>query len=347
MCPEKERRMREREGLLHKFETAEEQRGNRRPKADPGRTVKCFSRPAAGQIMTAPEQLRPAPVLLSTIRYLFTEITTRADVDWLAAYNFVFDRLRAVRQDIVIQRIGPHESIRLFELIVRFLVYSEQRLCERNISDYDPKINNQHLTECIKHLLTLYDEAESQHNACGDAQPYSQDQKPGISDNREEMEALYILIHIGDVEALQRALTLPPQLRETKKVRMAIEISVAWYLRNYARVCSMVPRLSPILVCGALVSLRQLRRTALKIMSVAYNSKSLTYPGLKLQQLLLYRSITKVEEDCKLFGLKFINENVLFEKASFNDAIKLAHPETYYAPRTVHNFLPRILLESL
>lgn len=42
-------------------------------------------------------------------------------------YDFVFDRLRAIRQDMVIQRINSGEMIQLLEPIVRFYVYAEQR----------------------------------------------------------------------------------------------------------------------------------------------------------------------------------------------------------------------------
>lgn len=59
MCPEKERQMREREGLLHKYEIDEKTKHKKKPKADPARIVKCFSRSAAGQIMTDPNSLRP------------------------------------------------------------------------------------------------------------------------------------------------------------------------------------------------------------------------------------------------------------------------------------------------
>uniref|UniRef100_V9IL26 SAC3/GANP/THP3 conserved domain-containing protein n=1 Tax=Apis cerana TaxID=7461 RepID=V9IL26_APICE len=69
MCPDKERFIREKEGLLHKFEIDESTKGTKLPKADPKKTIKCFSRPAAGLIMNDMKQLRPAPVLLSTIKY--------------------------------------------------------------------------------------------------------------------------------------------------------------------------------------------------------------------------------------------------------------------------------------
>lgn len=51
----------------------------------------------------------------------------RSDVDWAKIYDFVFDRLRAIRQDMVIQRIDVHMSIQLYEPIVRFYVYAAER----------------------------------------------------------------------------------------------------------------------------------------------------------------------------------------------------------------------------
>lgn len=61
------------EGLLHRYEIHEETKHMKRPKVDPAKAVKCFSRSAAGQVMTNPDSLRPPHILLSTIQYLFTE----------------------------------------------------------------------------------------------------------------------------------------------------------------------------------------------------------------------------------------------------------------------------------
>lgn len=62
---------------------------------------------------------------------------------------------------------------------------------------------------------------------------------------------------------------------------------------------------------------------ALKIMSSGYNNKVFTFPGLKLQQLLLYKDIDKIGADCKLLGLTFVNQNILFQKANFKDEVQL------------------------
>lgn len=110
-------------------------------------------------------------------------------------------------------------------------------------------------------------------------------------------------------------------------------------------------------------------RSVLQIMSFGYNSKVLTFPGLKLQKLLFYKDISRVQADCNLFGLTFTNENVLFQKSQFNEQVLQvstkfrdyviffiffvlsflfmlqANPEMYYTSATLHKFLPKILLE--
>ncbi|KAF3427547.1 hypothetical protein E2986_06404 [Frieseomelitta varia] len=366
MCPEKERWIkfffekfmtthtysREKEGLLHKFEIDENTKGAKLPKADPAKTIKCFSRSAAGSDMTDMKLLRPASLFI---------IATRTDVDWIIIYEFIFDRLRSVRQDAAIQRIDALMYIQLLEPIVRFLVYSAQRfekcavltewiwrndcrLCERNISEFNTIINGQHLAECLTRLLVLYDESEDE----GNSLELDRDMERLIlNDNRAEMEALYILLYMGNMEALTRALRLPHDLRISPNVQLSIKISFAWYLKNYVRVCSLIPQLPPLLICAAMTGIQKLRRTALKIMSSGYNSKVFTFPGLKLQQLLLYKEIDKIKADCELLGLVFTNQNILFQKANFKDEIQLTYPEMYYTHQCLHSFLPQILLESV
>lgn len=49
---------------------------------------------------------------------------------WNVVYDFIFDRLRAVRQDMVIQNIGGDEAIDILEKITRFHVYAGYRYKE-------------------------------------------------------------------------------------------------------------------------------------------------------------------------------------------------------------------------
>lgn len=64
---------------------------------------------------------------------------------------------------------------------------------------FDAHLNRTQLNECLKQLLVCYDGVD------GDAEE--------LSPAREQMEALYGLLHLGNVDALYRLLSLrPPEL---------------------------------------------------------------------------------------------------------------------------------------
>ncbi|CAG5134377.1 unnamed protein product, partial [Candidula unifasciata] len=196
MCSRQEMIMRENEGLLHLLEvlTIGDDNLNRNTKADPSRIVKQFSRPAAGRAETDPSDLRPAPVLKETVTYLFESVVPRDHPAWSSVYEFVFDRLRAVRQDMVIQDITGTDAICLLEQIVRFHVYASYRLRGCDLAVFDPVINKQHLLECLKRLLYLYQVT------------------PGCHNNRAEFESVYLLSNLGDTHALTHFLDLKPDI---------------------------------------------------------------------------------------------------------------------------------------
>jgi len=79
MCPKRELEERESQRRLHRFETLAGTERDRRPRADPLRTVKEYSRPAAGKDSTCPSDLRPPAVLLKTVCYLIDDIATMPD----------------------------------------------------------------------------------------------------------------------------------------------------------------------------------------------------------------------------------------------------------------------------
>jgi hypothetical protein len=75
------------------------------------------------------------------------------------------------------------------------------RLCAEAQSKFDATINWTHLLQCLQQLLTLYD---ATHQDC-----YSVP-TTGV---RAEMEAMYLLLGLGNSDALRRALQLPQELR--------------------------------------------------------------------------------------------------------------------------------------
>lgn len=161
--------------------------------------VKEFRRSAADSRLPKPNALRTPNALKQTVKYLLADIATDERRSFNFAYDFIFDRLRAVRQEIVIQNLNESLTIELLEPIIMFLAYSLYRLAGVPIGKFDPKICRQHLQECLKKVLTCYDAIYA------DRSPVSIEQM----DRRATIESIYLVFNMGSVETLTRALRLP------------------------------------------------------------------------------------------------------------------------------------------
>lgn len=124
MCTSEEMYEREVQRRLSRFEI---KASSRPPKADRNLAIKEFRRSAVGSECSRALNLRPWSVLQRTLHHLLLDICLKHD-DWMYICDFVFDRLKAVRQDMIIQRIEGRRYIEILEGSVRFLVYSMYRL---------------------------------------------------------------------------------------------------------------------------------------------------------------------------------------------------------------------------
>ncbi len=64
---------------------------------------------------------------LDTVFVYSSSVAKDTSLDWELIYDFVSDRLRAVRQDMIIQSLGAKESAVLLELMVEFYLSSAYR----------------------------------------------------------------------------------------------------------------------------------------------------------------------------------------------------------------------------
>lgn len=86
MCPSRELWNRETQNRLHCFEMVLGTEKDRRPRGDPLRAVKEYSRPAAGKDATNPADLRPPAVLFKTVCYLIDDIAASPNLQpWTEA----------------------------------------------------------------------------------------------------------------------------------------------------------------------------------------------------------------------------------------------------------------------
>lgn len=61
--------------------------------------------------------------------YFFFRVIKKNHVPETIVYDFLNDRLRAVRQDMTIQRLLPEQCLELLDPIIRFHVYFAYRYC--------------------------------------------------------------------------------------------------------------------------------------------------------------------------------------------------------------------------
>lgn len=181
MCSIQEMYEREQQQRLNRYETLTDEKPSR---VDKNLAVKEFKRSVVGGECANVHELRPYSVLKKTIKHLLMTICEQEEEDWMFICDFVFDRLRAVRQDMIVQRIEGTRYCSILEGSVRFLVFSMYRLtCTLNdysttnptepiismdgpvkgLNNYElnvvreMKLTMQHLRDCLGSLMYQYD----------------------------------------------------------------------------------------------------------------------------------------------------------------------------------------------
>jgi hypothetical protein len=193
-CPTKERIERQIFKDLSIFEILAGTEDDREPQADPRTSLKKYHRPSVNldAVVTRPDEVRPPQgdnpfqtfnypflfsfipcflrfplsslyltffwlleVLSDVMDYLIEEVMTRTDVSYREIYHFVRDRTRAIRQDLIFQKINSPLSVDIHEKIARFHIVSEFRLCEEESSSFDSFQDTEQLTKVLTTLRLM------------------------------------------------------------------------------------------------------------------------------------------------------------------------------------------------
>ncbi|CAH2086881.1 unnamed protein product [Euphydryas editha] len=345
MCPFEEVTLREEEKLVHVLEVT----------GEGYKLVKSYSRSAASANMAVPRLLRSYPVLYDTVQYLLLKVSKRTDVKMSVMYDFLNDRLRAVRQDMTIQRLPEEECLVLLEPMIRFYVYYAYRLCDYPLNEYDPVLNKKYLLECIKWFLSCCDNIDRDNAGTDDVDSLVEDlsklnvsnQKHGeLSCDRILVESLYILCNLDDIHPLYRYLNLSKQIKRVSILKLTYNIAVANLHGNYIRMWKLAKRLCPLTFSALCLYLPKLQKRSLQVLSNAYNSKQLTVPVKVVQQWLMFNSEEEVRAACTYYGLK-ATDGVNFNKNSFKlDANELP-PRKHYQAKILHLKLEDVLSYTL
>ena len=314
MCPARERRFRLEEGLLHRCEK------------DGNRLVKKFHRSAAGQNVSLAGDIRSAEVLLKTVHYLITEFVDR-QLD-KSEYHFVFDRLRAVRQDLVVlDDQDSQEASQILAICVRFHLFAHYRLANSQVGDFDPKINFSHALECLKSYLSV-DEST-----------------PGDDDDLDEMTSVYLILNLGSKEALKWALSRKTGGKRGKSPE--IEANFAFRERNFVKLFKIArTEFSTISLLAFQWKLPSILKDVFVVMNSAYSSKVLKFPCGKFGQLFDL-SVEQVNECCESLGVPLDQTKSFMSFNHKENVIKTNSSLPHFNNRTLDENLNRSSVPSL
>ncbi|XP_027838660.1 SAC3 domain-containing protein 1-like isoform X1 [Aphis gossypii] len=295
MCPKEETIMRKSKKLVHQLE------------CDPHKMVKCFSRSAAGNLLSKPHILRPPSVLKNTISYLLNEILTITNIPFSIIYDFIDDRLNSIKQDATIQEVSNQEWMAILPPIIRFHAFAAYKCYEYDVNTFDPFLNLKHFHESIFKIVRIFleDSDESTDELCF------------------EMVSLLIVTNLGDYNVLQQA--LPFITKKSTLIKKAVLLSLSIMNGNFGHLFEIYNTLPAIHQCVISVQLPMLRRNILKSMCMGFNCKNNYFPISILTKILLHNKVQETIKECQHYHLTVNGDKVELSKSLFNNEVDELH----------------------
>ncbi|XP_072959176.1 SAC3 family protein B isoform X1 [Typha angustifolia] len=253
MCPETEREERERKGDLDKYERLDGER-NQTTKF---LAVKKYNRTAEREA----DLIRPLPVLQRTVDYLLGLLDQPYGDNFLSIYNFLWDRMRAVRMDLRMQHIFNQEAIAMLEQMIRLHIIAMHELCEYNKGEgfsegFDAHLNIEQMNKTSVELFQMYDD----HRKKGIVVP-----------TEKEFRGYYALLKLDKhpgykVEPAELSLDLAKmssELRCSPEISFAREVARACRIGNYISFFRLARKASYLQACLMHAHFAKLRTQAL------------------------------------------------------------------------------------
>ena len=283
-------------------------------------------------------------MLRQTLSYLFDRILTlsqkgkdprfrtggrpRAPTD-SEIQTFLWNRTRAIRADIALQRYGPAARndavvIETLERIARQHIMFNYVCCEDR--SFNGAINMEQFNNCLKLLLELYQDAEERSH--------------GLlrSPNEAEFYCYFVLVHLADRSgrsSLQGALSrVPPRVLHTSQMKFALDCFTSFNTGNYAKFWRLVYD-APIL-CGCLLHRHFRDFRELIAPEVLLGGGNMGVPLSKFASILGYATLEDAVEHCVQYGLDVSNSPSL-EQAVVRLS-KLKKPDYSFPKFTPHLF---------
>ncbi|KAG2321454.1 hypothetical protein Bca52824_014667 [Brassica carinata] len=253
MCPESERGERERKGDLDHYERVDGDRNQ----TSKSLAVKKYTRTAEREAIL----IRPMPILQNTMEYLLSLLDRPYNENFLGMYNFLWDRMRAIRMDLRMQHIFNREAIILLEQMIRLHILAMHELCEYTKGEgfsegFDAHLNIEQMNKTSVELFQMYDD----HRKRGITVP-----------TEKEFRGYYALLKLDKhpgykVEPSELSLDLAnmtPEIRQTSEVLFARNVARACRTGNFIAFFRLARKASYLQACLMHAHFSKLRTQAL------------------------------------------------------------------------------------
>ena len=325
MCSEKETKLRVKNKIIHPLEKSLGKNIGKEYVL-----IKSFSRSAAGNTSCCdPKEIRPPYICRRTTNYLVKNVLISDEksrpqlrLDW-TTYHFVFDRLRALRQDMIVQKcdllgaVCDHDEIvihtHILQVCVKFHLLANYLFSQNKQSgsskdgpnlkathQFDQHINFSHLLECLKMILNYYEILFPRN--CDSGLEFknthfvkTKDTKNVINETRIDMIVVYILLNIGSYHSYKWGIELDDKLKNNHKVKRALRMNRLYVERNYVGLFKEVKNLSLIHLLAFHWSLPSIFKEMLAVMSAAHSSKNCKFPLQHFAKILFLEEANKEE----------------------------------------------------
>ncbi|XP_072496882.1 germinal-center associated nuclear protein-like isoform X2 [Notamacropus eugenii] len=309
MCPEKERYMRESRKQLSIFEMLP---GS--DKVDHAAAIKEYSRSSADQEEPLAHELRPLEVLSMTMDYLLTHVMDSVEGNSREWYDFVWNRTRGVRKDITQQHLCDPLTVSLIEKCVRFHIHCAHQMCEEPLASFDAKINSENALKCLQSVKEMYQDLANMgtHCAC-----------------EAELRSYDILLNVHQGYILRELQQLQPSVRNAPKITFAAQALSALNSNNFVRFFKLVQEAAYLEACILHSYFGQVRKDALKALSVAYtvsSQRSTFFPLYDLKRMLLFQDCTEAADFVTFYGLSVSDGWVELNRAAFRESERACKP---------------------
>ncbi|XP_044498043.1 SAC3 family protein B isoform X3 [Mangifera indica] len=253
MCPESERAERERKGDLDRYERLDGDRNQ----TSKYLAVKKYNRTAEREA----NLIRPMPILQKTVGHLLDLLDKPYDERFLGLYNFLWDRMRAIRMDLRMQHIFNREAITMLEQMIRLHIMAMHELCEYTKGEgfsegFDAHLNIEQMNKTSVELFQMYDDHR----------------KKGINvPTEKEFRGYYALLKLDKhpgykVEPAELSLDLAkmtPEIRQTPEVLFARDVARACRMGNFISFFRLARKASYLQACLMHAHFAKLRTQAL------------------------------------------------------------------------------------